>query len=285
MFKTMGSYWHFYFCVLVQILTLLCFWPYHPACGLLITPPGIESVLPAVEVQSLNDWTAREVLVPRLLITTCYIFLDSKITADGDWSHEIKRLLLLGRKAMTNLDSVLKSRHHFADKGLYSQSYGFSSSHIWIWELDHKEGWAPKNGCFRIVVVEKTLESPLDSKEIKPVNPKGNKSWILIGRTDAEAPILWPSDVKSWLIRKDPDAGKDWRQEEKGMTEEEMVGWHHQFNGHDFEQAPGGGEGQGGLAYCLHEVTKSQTRLSDWQQQQQLQTCTRGFIPQVFLYL
>ena len=184
---------------------------------------------------------------------------------------------------MTNLDSVLKSRHHFADKGLYSQSYGFSSSYIWIWELDHKEGWAPKNGCFRIVVLDKTLESPLDSKEIKPVNLKGNKSWILIGRTDAEAPILWPPDVKSWLIRKDPDAGKDWRQEEKGMIEDEMVGWHHQFNGHDFEQAPGGGEGQGGLAYCTswgHEESNT----TEWlKTATRLQTCTRGFIPQVFL--
>jgi len=176
--------------------------------------------------------------------------LDSKITADGDWSHEIKRLLLLGREVMTNLDSVLKSRHHFADKGPYSQSYGFSSSHTRIWELDHKEGWAPKNGCFQIVVLEKTLESPLGSKEIKPVNPKGNQSWILIGRTDTEAPILWPPDGKNWLIRKDPDAGKDWRQKEKGMIEDEMVGWHPQLNGHEFEQAPGGGEGQGSLAYC-----------------------------------
>ena len=165
-----------------------------------------------------------------------FIFLVSKITADGDCSHKIKRHLLLGRKAMTNLDSVLKSRHHFADKGPYSQSYGFSSSHIWIWELDHKEGWAPKNGCFWIVVLEKTLESPSDSKEIKPVNPKGNQSWILIGRNDTEVPILCPPDAKSWLIRKDPDAGKDWMQDEKGIAEDEMVGWHHRLNGHEFEQ-------------------------------------------------
>ena len=140
-------------------------------------------------------------------IVSDFISLGFKIILDGDWSHEIKRLLLLGRKALTNLDSVLKSRHHFADKGPYSQSYGFSSSHIWIWELDHKEGWAPKNGCFWIVVLEKTLESPSDSKEIKPVNPKGNQSWIFIGRTGDEAPLLWPPDAKSWLIRKDPDAG------------------------------------------------------------------------------
>ena len=131
--------------------------------------------------------------------------------------QQIKRCLLLGRKAMTNLDSVLKSRHHFADKGLFNQSYGFSSSHAWMWELDHKEGWAPKNWCFQTVLLEKTLESPLHSKEIKPVNPKGNQLQIFIERTDAkaEAPILWPPDGKSWLIRKDPDAGNNWRQEKK----------------------------------------------------------------------
>ena len=121
-----------------------------------------------------------------------------------------------------------------------------------MWELDHKENWAPKNRCFRIVVLEKTLESPLDCKEIKPVPPKGNQSWIFIGRTDAEAetPILWPSDGKNWLIREDPDAGKDRRQEEKGTTEDEMVGWHLQLDGHEFEQALGAGDGQGSLGCC-----------------------------------
>ena len=113
---------------------------------------------------------------------------------------------------------IKKQRHHFSDKCPYSQSYGFSSSHVEMWELDHKEGWAPKNWCFWTVVLEKTLESPLDWKEIKPVNPKGNQCWIFIGRTDAEAeaPIIWPPDGKSWLTGKDPDAGKDWRQE-KGI--------------------------------------------------------------------
>ena len=126
------------------------------------------------------------------------------------------------------------------------------SSPIWIWELDHKEGWALKNWCFRIVVLERTLESPLDCKEIQPVHPKGNQSWIFFGRTDAEAesPILWSPDVKNWLTRKDPDAGKDWRQEEKQTIEDEMVGWHHWLDGHEFEQAPGAGDGQGGLARC-----------------------------------
>ena len=120
-----------------------------------------------------------------------------------------------------------------------------------MWVLDYKESWAPKNWCFWTVALEKSLESPLDGKEIKPVDPKGNQSWIFIGRTDAEAEtlLLWPSDAKNWLIGKDPDAGKDWRQE-KGMTENEMVGWHHRLNGHEFEQALGVGDGQEGLVCC-----------------------------------
>ena len=132
---------------------------------------------------------------------------------------------------------IKKQRHYFANKGPSSQGYGFSSSHVWIWELDYKESWAQKNWCFRTVVLENTLESPLDSKEIQLVHPKGNQSWIFIGRTDAEAggPVLWPPDAKNWFIWKDPDAGKDWRQEEKGTTEDEMVGWHHRLNGHEFE--------------------------------------------------
>ena len=129
---------------------------------------------------------------------------------------------------------IKKQRHYFSNKGLSSQSYSFSSSHEWMWELYYKENWALKNWCFWIVVLEKTLESPLDCKE-KPVHPKGNQSWIFIGRTDAEAeaPILWPLDAKNWLIRKDPDVRKDWRQE-KGTIEDEMVGCHHELNGHEF---------------------------------------------------
>jgi len=129
---------------------------------------------------------------------------------------------------------IKKQRHYFANKGPSSQGYGFSSTHVWMWELDYKEGWVLKN-WFLWIVVLKTLESPLDCKEVQPVHPKGNHSWVFIGRTDeAETPILWPPDVKSWLIWKDPDAGKDWRQEEKGTTEDEMVGWHHRLNGHEF---------------------------------------------------
>ena len=129
-------------------------------------------------------------------------------------------------------------------KGPYSQSYGFSNSHVWMWELNHKEGWTLKNWCFQ------TVESPLDCKEIKPVNPTGNQPWLFTGISDAEAPILWPPDMKSQLFGKDPDAGKDWRQEEKGTTEDEMVGWHHWLDGHEFEQIPGVGDGQESLACC-----------------------------------
>ena len=132
------------------------------------------------------------------------------------------------------------------------ESYGFSSSHVWMWELDYKESWVLKNWCFWTVVLEKTLESPLDCKEIQPVHPKGNQFWIFIGRTDAEAetPILWPPHAKSWLIGKDPNSVKDWGQEEMGTTEDEMAGWHHQLNRHEFEWTPGVGDGQGGLACC-----------------------------------
>ena len=162
----------------------------------------------------------------------------SKITAGGDCSHEIKGHLLFGRKVMT--------------KGPSSQGYGFSSSPVWMWVLDYNESWTPKHWCFWTVVLEKTLESPLDRKEIQPVHPKAGQSWVFIGRTDVEAetPILWPPDAKSWLIWEDPDAGKDWGYGEKGMTEDEMVGWHHRLNGHGFGQTLAAGDGQGGLVCC-----------------------------------
>ena len=144
-----------------------------------------------------------------------------------------------------------KQRHYFSNKGPSSQSYGFSSIHVWMQELNYKESWAPKNWCFWTMLL-KTLESPLDCKEIQPVHPKGNQSWIFTRRSDAEAetPILWPPDLKHWLTGKDPDAGKVWRQEEKGTTEDGMVGWHHWLYEHKFEQAPGVGDGQGSLACC-----------------------------------
>ena len=166
-------------------------------------------------------------------------------------------LLLILEKTLTpwkeNYDQpkqhIKKQRHYFVNKGPSSQGYGFSSSHIWMWEVDYKESWVPKNWCFWTVMLEKTLESPLDCKEIQLVHPKGNQSWIFIVRTDAEAeiPKLWPPDGKNWLIGKDPEAGKDWRQEEKGTTEDEMVGWHHWLNRHEFEQNLGESEGQGSL--------------------------------------
>ena len=132
---------------------------------------------------------------------------------------------------------IKKQRHYFANKGPSSQSYGFSSSRVWMWELDYKESWMHKNWCFWTMVLEKMLESPLGSKEIQLVHPKGNQCRIFIGRTDAEAetPVLWAPHVKSWLIGKDSDAGRDWGLEEKGTTEDEMAGWHHRLNGHEFE--------------------------------------------------
>ena len=183
---------------------------------------------------------------------TDFIFLGSKITVDGDYSHKIKRYLLLGRKAMTNLNSILKIRDitlptkvHLVKATVFPVvRYGCES-----WTVKKAEGL---RRCFQIVVLEKTLERSLDSKEIKPVNPKGSQPWKFIGRTDAEAEalIIWLPDVKSQLTEKVPDAGKDWEQEEEGLTENEMVGWHHRFKGHEFEQTQGNCVGQGSLACC-----------------------------------
>ena len=154
---------------------------------------------------------------------------------------------------MTSLDSILKNRDiTLPTKVRLVKAMVFSSSHVWMWELDYKESWAPKNWYFWTVMLEKALESPLDCKEIQPVHPKGDQSWVFIGRTDAEAEtlVLWPPHEKSWLIWKDPDAGKNWGQEEKGMTEDEMAEWHHRLDGHGFEWTLGVGDGQGGLACC-----------------------------------
>ena len=174
-----------------------------------------------------NRWGNRERLY----------FLGSKITADGDCSHEIKKHLFLGRKAMSNLDNILKSRGITLPTKVCLVKAMVFPVVMYGCELDYKESWAVKNWCFWTVVLEKTLESPLDHKEIQPVHPEGDQSWVFIGRTDAEAetPVLWPPHVKNWLIWKDPDAGKDWGQEEKGTTEDEMIGWHHWPDGREFD--------------------------------------------------
>ena len=169
------------------------------------------------------------------------IFLGSKITADGDCGREVMTLAPYDQPRQ----HIKKQRRSFADKGAYSQNCGFSSRHAWMWDLDHKESWVLKNWCFWTVVLKKTFESPLDSKEIKPDSPKGNQSWIFIERLMLKLKLQY--FAKNWLIRKDPEARKNWRQEEKGMTEDEMVGWHHQLDGHESEQAPGVGDGQGSL--------------------------------------
>ena len=160
---------------------------------------------------------------------------------------------------------IKKQRHYFANKGPSSQGYGFSSGRVWMWELDYKESWAPKNWCFWTVVL-KTLESPLDCKEIQPIHPKGDQLWVFIGRTDVEAetPILWPPDAKSGHIGKDPDAGKAWGHEEKGTTEDEMAGWHHWLDRHGFGWTPGVGNGEGGLA-CCGSWGHRESDMTDWQ--------------------
>ena len=211
---------------------------------------GLKLNIQTPKIMAYGPITSRQIEGETMETVTDFILLGSKITTDGDCSHEIKKTLAPWKKSYDQpRQHIKKQRHYFANKGWSSQSYSFSSNRVWMWELDHKEGWAPKNWCFWTVVLRETLENPLDCKEIKPVNPEGNQPWIFIGRTEAKAPKLWLPDVKNW-IGKDPDAGKDWRQEKKGTTEDEMVGWHHWLNGYEFEQTPGDSEGQGSLAWC-----------------------------------
>ena len=186
---------------------------------------------------------------------------------------------------MANLDNILKSRDIILPTKVHLVKNGFSSSDVCIWELDYKESWAMKTWCFWTVVLEKTLESPLDCKEIQPVNPEGNQSWIFIGRTDAEveAPILWPPHARNWLTGKDPDAGKDWRQE-KRATEDKMVGWHHQLNRNDFKQTLGDREGQGSLVCCSPKGW--QRFRHDWVTEQKISFCAVFYsLLSVFKYI
>ena len=161
---------------------------------------------------------------------------------------------------------IKKQRHYFANKGPFSQGYSFSSSHVWLWELGYKEIWAPKNCCFWTVVMEKTPESLLDCKETQTVHPKENQFWIFIGRinVEAEAPIFWPPDEKNWHTGKDPDAGKHWGREDKGSTEDEMDGWHHWLNGHEFGWTLGVGDGREAWHGVVHVVAESRTWVRDW---------------------
>ena len=196
-----------------------------------------------------------------LISMSDFIFLGSKITADGDCSHEIKRHLLLGRKVISNLDSIFKSRDITLPTKIRLVKAMVFPVVMYGWELDCEESWVPKNWCFWTVVLEKTLEGPLDCKEIQPVHSKGDQPWDFFGRNDAKAetPVLWAPHAKCWLIGKESDAGRDWGQEERGMTEDEMAGWHH-----GLEWTPGDGDGQGGLACCDSWGRKESDMTENW---------------------
>ena len=209
---------------------------------------GLKLNIQKTRIMAFSPITSWQIDGETMETVTDFIFLGSKITADSDCSHEIERCFLLERKAMTNLDSLLQSRD-ITNKGPSSQSCGFSSSHVWVWELDHKEGWVLKNWCFWTVVLEKTLESSLGLQGDPTNNPKGDQPWIFIGRTDAEAPILWRVMQIASSLEKTLMLGKIEGRSSR-MTEEEMVGWHDWLNGREFEQIPGDGEGQGSLVCC-----------------------------------
>ena len=219
---------------------------------------GLKLNVQKTKIMASSPITSWQIDGENMETVTVFIFLPSKITEDCDSSHEIKRCLLLGRKAMTNLDSILKGKDiTLLTKGQYNERYYFPHSHVQMWELDHKEGWTLKNWCLQIVVLEKTLEHPLDHKGIKQVSPKGNQPWIFIGRTHAEveAPIFWLPDAKSQLAGKYPDAGKHGRQKEKRVTEDKMVRWLKLWDIVKNREA-----------WCdaVHEVIKSSTQLSNW---------------------
>ena len=203
--------------------------------------PACSQLVDEYQVDNLDTWSFKHCSLSQPELSVTWI---SKVNYSSLHSGQI---LWWSKESYR-----VKQRHYFANKSPSSQSYGFSSGHVWMWELDCEETWVLKNWCFWTVVLEKTLESPLDCREIQPVSSKGDQSWVFIGRTDAEAetPILWPPHTKSWLIGKDPAAGRDWGQEEKGTTEDEKAGWLHRLDGHEFEYTLGVGDGQGGLACC-----------------------------------
>ena len=214
---------------------------------------GLKLNIQKMKIMAFGPITSWQIDGETMETVIDFIFLSSKVTADGDSSHEIKRLLLLGRKVMTNLlvrQHIKKQRHYFVNKGPSSQGC-FSSSRVWMWELDYKVEHR-RIDAFELWCWRRLLRVPLDCKEIQPVYPIGDQSWVFIGRTDVEVetPILWPPDMKRWLIWNDPDVGKDWKQEEKRMTEDGMVRWNHRLNGHGFGWTLGVGDGQGGLACC-----------------------------------
>ena len=225
---------------------------------------GLKLNIQKTKIMASGPITSWQIDGQTVETVTDFIFLDSKITADGDCSHEIKRHSL--ESYDQHRQHIEKQRHYFANKGPSSQGYDFSSSHVWMWELDYKESLAPKNWCFWTVVLEKTLESPFYCKEIQPVHPKGDQSWMFIGRTDVEAetPILWPPDGKSWLIWKGLDAGKDEGRRRRGR---QRMRWLDSMTD-NMDMGLGGFRElvMDREAWCtaVHGATKSQTRLSNW---------------------
>ena len=219
---------------------------------------GLKLNIQKTKIIASSPIPSRQAEGEKVEAVTDFLFLGSKITADSDWSHESKRYLLAPWKQSYGKPRqyILKQRHHFSDKGLYSQICGFSCSHVQMWELDHKEGW-----CFP-TVLEKTLESPMDCKEIKPVNPEGNQPWVFIGRIDTEVPILWTPDAESQITGKDTDAGKDWGQK-KRAAEDEMVAWHHWLKDMNLSKLWEIVKDRETWRAAVHWVTESQTQFSD----------------------